>query len=115
MWTKENSNTANSPTKLPSMSSESSFQPEQNNLKPSILLQDAQIQQEAKDKLSLLLDGDHDSTVSKSPMDVGRTNHYQINIPTTVPPIAQKPYPITLKYQNCWRGNTSIGKYKMHI
>ena len=34
---------------------ESSFQPEQNNLKQLILLLDVQIPHEAKDKLSLLL------------------------------------------------------------
>ena len=40
-WNKENSNTANSPTELLSVLSESHFQPEQINSKQWILLQDA--------------------------------------------------------------------------
>ena len=62
---------------------ESSFQSEQNNSKQLILLQDAQIPQEAKDKLSSLLEGDYNSIVLKSPMDVGKTNLFQTDIPTT--------------------------------
>ena len=76
------------------MPPELSFQPEQNNSKQSIILQDAQIPQEAKDKLSSLLEKDYHSIVSKSSMDVGRTNLFQMDIPTTGPPIACKPYPI---------------------
>ena len=48
--------TAISPVELPSMLPESSFQLEQNGLKQMIFLQDAQIPQGAKDKLSLLLE-----------------------------------------------------------
>ena len=54
-WTKENSNTANSPVAVKSMPPESSFQPEQNNSKQLILLQNAQILQEAKEMLFLFL------------------------------------------------------------
>ena len=64
LWTKENSNTANTPAELPRMSFESSFQPGHNNSKQSILLQDAQIPQEAKDELSSLLEKDFNSIVS---------------------------------------------------
>ena len=32
-------------------------------------------------------------------MDVGRTNLFQIDIPTSDPPIEHKPYPILLQYQ----------------
>ena len=46
LWTKENSNTAHSLVKLPSMLPGSSFQPEQNNSKQLILQQDAQITKE---------------------------------------------------------------------
>ena len=42
---------------------------------------------------------DFDSILSKSPIDVGRTNIFQMVIMTTGPPIACKPYPIPLKYQ----------------
>ena len=81
------------------MPPESSFQPKQNGSKQMILLQDAQTPQEAKDNLSSILEGDYNSTVSKSPLDVGRTNHFQMDIPTTGSPIACKPYPIPFKYQ----------------
>ena len=43
--------------------------------------------------------GDYNSIMSKSPMDVGRTNLFQMDIPTAGPPIACKPYTISLKYQ----------------
>ena len=56
-----------SPAELPNMLPESGFQPEQNGLKPPVLLEDAQIQQEAKDKLSSLLEKEYDSTVSNRP------------------------------------------------
>ena len=49
--------TANTPTELPNMPPDSSFQPEHNNTKDSVVLQDAQIPQEAKDGLSSLLGG----------------------------------------------------------
>ena len=65
------------------MPPESSFQPEQNNLKQLILLQDAQAPQEANDKLSSLLEGDHACITSASPTDVGGTNLFQMDIPTT--------------------------------
>ena len=64
-----------------------------------ILLQDAQIPKEVKDKLSSLLEKDYNSIVSNLLMDVGRTNLFQMDIQTAGPPIACKPYPIPLKYQ----------------
>ena len=78
---------------------ESSFQPEHNNMKQSIVLQVAQIPHEAKDKLSSLLEEDYNSIVSKSPTDVGRTNLFKIDISTAGLPIACKLYLIPLKYQ----------------
>ena len=83
---------------LPSILPESSFHPE-HNTKHSMLLQDAQITQEANDNLSLLLEGDYNSIISKSPMDVGRTNIFQIDNPTVELPTAHKKYPTLLKYQ----------------
>ena len=61
-----------SSVKLPSIPPEPGFQPEHNNTKQSVVLQDAQIPQEAKDKISSLLDGDYNGTASKSPTDVGK-------------------------------------------
>ena len=49
---------------------------------------------------------DFDSIVPKSPMDVGRTNLFQIDIPTTGPPTPCALYQIPLKYQN-----SSMGKF----
>ena len=87
-WTTDGTADAtNSPTELPSMLPESSLQPEHNSKKHSVVLQDAQIPQEAKDGLSSLLEGAYDSIISKSPTDVGRTNLFQMDIPTAGPPI----------------------------
>ena len=90
--------TTNCPVGLLRMPPESTFHPE-HNAKQSIVLQDAQIPQEAKDKLSSFLEGDCSSIVSKSLTDVGRTNLFSMEIPTTGPTIACKPYPILLKYK----------------
>ena len=83
-WTKDDTDTANSIVKLPSMLPESSFQPELNNAKQSVVLQDAQIPQEAIDKLSSLLEWDYNSIVSKSAMAVGRRDLFEMDIPTTL-------------------------------
>ena len=100
-WTRENSNTANSPAKLLRVSPESNFPPEQNNLKQFILQWDASIPQDTKDKPSSLLKMDFDSIVSKSPKDVGRINIFQMDIPNAAPPIACKSYLILINYQMC--------------
>ena len=82
-WTIDGTaDTASSPTEFPSMPPESSLQPEHNNTKHSIVLQNAYIAQDAKDGLSSLLEGEYNSIISKSPMDVGRTNLFQMDIPT---------------------------------
>ena len=81
------------------MPPELSFLPEQIYLKQSIIIQNAQIPQEATDKLSSLLEKDLDSNVSKSSMDVGRTNLFKVNIATIGPLTACNPYPIPLKCQ----------------
>ena len=47
----------------------------------------------------LLLEEDYNTIVSKSPMDVGRANLFQMDIPNVGPPIACKSYQILLKYQ----------------
>ena len=98
-WTKYDTDTTNSPVEILSMPPESSFQLEHNNTKQSVVLQDAQILQKAKEKVSALLEGDYNSIVLKSPMVVGRRNLFQMDIPATGPLITWKPYPISLKYQ----------------
>ena len=90
----------NSPTELPTMPPESSFQPEQNNFKrQSLILQVTQVPQETRDKLSFLLENEFDSIISRSSTDVRRTYVFEMDIPTTGPLIACNPYQIPLKYQ----------------
>ena len=72
---------------------------EHNINRHSIVLEDAHIPQEAKDGLTSLLEGDYSSIISKSPMTVGRTNLFQMDIPMVGPPVAHKLYPVPLKYQ----------------
>ena len=70
-WTTDSTaNITNIPKELPSMPPEPSFQSEHNTIKHSIVLQDAQIPQEAIDRLSSLLEGDYNSIISTSSMDV---------------------------------------------
>ena len=71
--------TVNSPTELPCIPPDSSFQPG-HNMKHSIALQNAHIPQETKDGLSSLLKGVYNSNISKSPTDVERTNLFQMDI-----------------------------------
>ena len=73
-WTNDDTTTMNKPAELPCMTPESSFQPDHNINKHSIVLEDAQILQEAKDGLSSLLQGNTTASSSKSHIDVGRTN-----------------------------------------
>ena len=103
-WTKtekSQDSMKNSSTPLPTIPTESNFQPEHHELKKqSIILQDTQVPQEARDKLSSILDNEFDIIVSMSSTDVGRTSLLKMGIPTTGPPIAWKPYLIALKHQN---------------
>ena len=78
---------------------ELSFQLDHNISKHSIVLEDAHILQEAKNRLSSLLEVEYNSIISKSPMDVRRTNLFQIDNPTVGPPVTCKPYPDPLEYQ----------------
>ena len=79
---------------------QSSFQPElDNHSKQSVLLEDVQVPQEAQDQLLTLLQVTFYSIVLKSHKDVGRTNLFEMDIPTTGSPLTHKPYPIPLKYQ----------------
>ena len=115
-WTKDNADTANSLVELLSMLPESRVQPEHSNLKQLIILQDAQLQQEAKDKLSSLLEGNKDSIVSKSPMDVGRTNLFSKGYPYHRTSHCTQSIPNSTKVSNIhWQGNTVFRKCSLHI
>ena len=59
----------------------SSFQPEHNINRHSIVLEDAHIPQEAKDGLASLLEGEYNSIISKSLTDVGRINFFSNGYP----------------------------------
>ena len=69
------------------------------NQRQSIILQDVQVPQEARDKLSFLLENEFDNIIFKSSTDVGRIYLFEMDIPTKGPPVAEKPYPIHLKSQ----------------
>ena len=86
MWATDGAaDTENSLTELPCMPPDSSFQPQHNNTKQSIVLQDAHIPQKAKDGLSSLFEGEYNIIFNKSPIDVGRLNLFQMDIPTAGP------------------------------
>ena len=91
--------TTSKPIELAYMPTESIFQPEHSNTKHSIVLEDAHIPQDTKEGLASLLKGEFNSVISKSAMDVGKTNLFQMDTPTAGLPVAYKPYPIPLKYQ----------------
>ena len=86
------------PAELPCMLPEESFQLEHNFTKLSVVLEDALILQEAKNGLSSLHEGEYNSIISKSPINVGRTNLFQMDIPTVGLPVAYELYPILLKH-----------------
>ena len=48
-----------------------------------VILQDAQIQKQVKDKLSFLQESECDSTIYKFSTDVGKINLFEMNIPAT--------------------------------
>ena len=64
-----------------------------NHNRQLVTLKDAQVPQKTWDKSSLLLQNKFDSIVAKSSTDVGRTNLFKMDTPTTGPPIACRPYP----------------------
>ena len=72
-WTRDSTaDTTNNPRELLSMPPESGFQLEYNNTKHSIVLQDVQIPQKAKDRLSLPLAGNHNSIISDRQCKCGK-------------------------------------------
>ena len=70
-----------------------------NNSKPVITLQDADIPQHVRDKLNHMIDTEFACIVSKSSTDFGKTNLVEMDLPTTGLPVASKPYTIPLKYK----------------
>ena len=85
---------------LPAILLQSNFQPKpSNHIRESMILEDAQVPKEAQDKLSSLLQTKFDSIVSNLSNDMRRSNLFEMDIPTTGPPTAHKPYPILLTYQ----------------
>ena len=86
---------------LPNFPKHSNFQIHANdNSKPAIILQDADIPQTARDKLNLMINNQFACIVSKSSGDFGRTNLVEMGLPTTGLPVASKPYTIPLKYKS---------------
>ena len=92
--------TTGKPMELPCIPPESSFLLEQSNAKQSIVLKDAHILQDAKDGLTSLLEGENNSIISKSPIEVRRTNLFQMDIPMARPPVVCKPHPIPLNIKS---------------
>ena len=68
---------------LPSFPNHSNFQIHaNNNSKPAIMLQDADIPQDIRDKLNHMINTQFACLVSKSPSDFGRINLVEMDLPT---------------------------------
>ena len=86
---------------LPVFPYQSSFQTHaHDNSKMPIQLQDANVLPEIQHKLNTMLNNKFTCIISKSPTDFGRANLLEMDLPTTGPPIARKPYTIPLKYKS---------------
>ena len=86
---------------LPAFPKCSNFQiPAKDNSKQTIMLQDADIPQNVRDKLNHKINTEYACTVSKSSADFGRTNFMEMDLPTTGLPVALKVYTIPLKYKS---------------
>ena len=68
--------------------------------KSAVMLQDAAIPQAAREKLNHMINNQFACIMSDSSTDFGRTNLVEMDLPTTGPPIASKPYTIPLKYRS---------------
>ena len=55
---------------------------------------------QSKINLMQCLNNDFTCIISKSPADFSRTSLVEIDLPTTGPPVATKPYTIPLKYKS---------------
>ena len=65
-----------------------------------IKMPEADVPEEAKRKLNALLEEKYWDIVSKSAMDMGRTNLIELDIPTEGPCVSCRPYSIPLKYRD---------------
>ena len=65
-----------------------------------IKMQELEVPDEAKRKLNTLLKEKYWDIVSKSAMDIGRTNLIELDIPTGGPCVSCRPYSILLKYRD---------------
>ena len=61
---------------------------------------EAYVSEEAKEKLNTLLEGKYSDIVSKSAIDIGRTDLIKLDIPTKGPCVSCRPYSIPLKYRD---------------
>ena len=68
--------------------------------KPPIKLLDTNVPTLILNKLNAMLNSKFTCIISKSPTDFNRTNLVEMDLPTTGPPVATKPYTIPLKYKS---------------
>ena len=94
-WTKLQDNTAELLRSLPN-NTNLQLEPDTNNSPRSI--PDADIPDEAREKLKELLNIKYVSIMSQTAMDIEKTNLIELDIPTEGPPLALKPYMGPLKY-----------------
>ena len=86
---------------LPAFPKHSNFQIHaDNNSKSAIMLQDADIPQNVRDKLNHMINTEFACIISKSSTDFDRTNLVEMYLPTTGLPVASKLYTIPLKYKS---------------
>ena len=85
---------------LPVFPDQSSFQTHaHDNSKSLIQLQDANVLPVIQHKFNMMLNNKFKCIISKCPTDFGRNNLVEMDLPTTGPPMATKPYIIPLKIQ----------------
>ena len=70
------------------------------NSKAAIMLHDADIPQNVRDKLNHMINTEFVCIVSKSSTDFSRTNLVEMYLPTTGLLVASKPYTIPLRYKS---------------
>ena len=86
---------------LPAFPKHSNFQLHTNdNSKPAVMLQDADIPQDARDRFNHMINTQFACIISQSSADFGRTNLVEMDLHTTGLPVASKPYTIHLKYKS---------------
>ena len=86
---------------LPVFLDQSSFQTHaHDNSKSLIQLQDANVPPVIQHKLNTMLNNEFTCIISMSPTDFRRTSLVEMDLCTTGPPVATKPYTIQLKYKS---------------